>query len=46
MQAGYVGSGRDKMVLSRRSMCIWVLREIEEGRWVGKAPALSNLGWI
>lgn len=46
VQAGYVGSGKDSMILTRRSMCIWVLNEIEEKKWVGKAPGISNLGWI
>lgn len=46
VQAGYVGSGKDKMILSRSSMCVWVLNEIEEKKWVGRAPALSNYSWI
>lgn len=46
VQAGYVGSGKDKLILSRSSMCIWVLNEIEEKKWVGKAPAISNFSWI
>lgn len=46
VQTGHVGSGTDGMMLSRRSMCIWVLNEIEERKWVGKAPMISNPGWI
>lgn len=46
MQAGYVGSGKDCMLLTRKSMNIWILNEIEEKKWVGKAPGISNPGWI
>lgn len=46
VQAGYVGSGKDGMFLTRKSMCIWILNEIDEKKWLGKAPQLSNLGWI
>jgi hypothetical protein len=28
--------------LSRPSLAVWVLDEIEKGAWVGKAPMLSN----
>lgn len=39
VQAGFVGSGQNSMVLTRKSMCIWILNEIEERKWVGRAPA-------
>ena len=35
---------RGTSYLSRGSLARWVLEEIEEGRWIGKAPALGNWG--
>lgn len=45
--SSYIGDGTDGMILSRRSMAIWILEEIDAKKWVGKAPSLSNPGhWI
>ncbi|KAI5360572.1 Putative NAD(P)-binding domain, NAD(P)-binding domain superfamily [Septoria linicola] len=44
VRAGYVGVKGDGMVLSRKSMAVWVLQEVDERKWVGKSPAISNAG--
>lgn len=46
VRASYLGDGTDRLLLSRRSIAYWVLHELEEEKWIGKAPALSNPGWI
>lgn len=46
VRAGYIGSPGDGMLLSRKSNAIWILQELEERKWVGKCPALSNVGWL
>ncbi|KAK4493913.1 hypothetical protein PRZ48_015099 [Zasmidium cellare] len=46
VRAGNVGEGKDGIILSRKSIAIWVLQELQEKKWVGKAPALCNPGWI
>jgi hypothetical protein len=46
VQTAMIGDGKDGMMLSRKSSAVWVLQELEEKKWVGKAPALSNPGWI
>lgn len=40
--AGYTGDGNDSLTLSRKSMAKWVVQEIQDEKWVGKAPFLSN----
>jgi hypothetical protein len=41
--ATYTGSGKDGMMISRKSIASWVLREIgEESEFVGKAPFICN----
>jgi hypothetical protein len=41
--ATYTGSGRDGMMISRKSIASWVLREMGEGsEFVGKAPFICN----
>lgn len=30
------------MVLDREALAEWVLREMEEEKWVGKCPAVGN----
>jgi hypothetical protein len=45
--ASIVGSGQDGLLLSRKSLAVWLLNELKEGKWIGKAPALSHSGgWI
>lgn len=34
------------LLLSRKSIAVGLLQELEERKWVGKAPALCNPGWI
>lgn len=46
VQTGMVGSGKDGLQLSRKSNAVWVLQELQEGKWIGKAPVLSNPGWL
>ena len=46
VRGSYLGDGTDCMFLSRKSIAIWVLCELEERRWIGKAPSLSNPGWL
>ncbi|CZT16121.1 uncharacterized protein RCC_01962 [Ramularia collo-cygni] len=46
VQAAMVGDGKDGMQLSRKSNAVWVLQELQEGKWIGKAPVLSNPGWM
>ncbi|KAF2184864.1 NAD(P)-binding protein [Zopfia rhizophila CBS 207.26] len=42
VHSAYLGSPNIGLKLSRSSMVQWVLREIDEARWTGKAPCLSN----
>lgn len=42
VKASYTGTGQDGLTLSRKSMAAWVLNEMTEDKWVGKAPLLSN----
>ena len=45
--ATIIGSGEDGLLLSRKSLAAWLVKELEEGKWVGKAPALSSGGnWL
>lgn len=46
VRTSYLGDGTDGMMLSRKSIAIWILQEMEEEKWIGKAPALSNAGWF
>ncbi|KAF5573966.1 C6 transcription factor [Fusarium pseudocircinatum] len=36
------GDGNDGMSLTRSSLAQWVLKEIDEKKWVGKSPMISN----
>lgn len=43
VMAGLIGPDyRGSTELSRKSLVMWVLREIGEGKWVGKAPMVGN----
>lgn len=42
VEAAYTGSGADALTLSRKSMAEWLIQELNEGKWVGKAPLISN----
>lgn len=45
--ATIIGSGEDGLSLSRKSLAVWLLKELEEEKWIGKAPALSSGGnWL
>lgn len=45
--ATIVGSGEDGLLLSRKSLAVWLLKELSEGKWIGKAPAVSSGGnWL
>ena len=45
--ATIVGSGEDGLLLSRKSLAVWLLKELAEGKWIGKAPAVSSGGnWL
>ncbi|GIZ37444.1 hypothetical protein CKM354_000089000 [Cercospora kikuchii] len=47
VRAGWVGEKGDGLLLSRKSLAVWILQEVEERKWVGKSPALSDAGaWI
>jgi hypothetical protein len=41
VKAGFVGDVG--LSIERQALAEWVLREMEEGRWVGKCPAVSNV---
>jgi hypothetical protein len=43
--ATIAGSGEDGLILSRKSLAVWLLTELEEGKWIGKAPFLSSGGY-
>lgn len=48
VEAGFLGEEyKGGMELTRGSLARWVLGEIEEGKWVGMAPAVGNSvsGW-
>jgi hypothetical protein len=38
----FKGDGKDGMKLSRRSMVNWVMQELYNDKWVGKAPMISG----
>ncbi|KAI9737802.1 MAG: hypothetical protein M1834_009170 [Cirrosporium novae-zelandiae] len=38
--ANFVGSSEEGMFLSRKGMARWVLKEIDEEKWVGKGPCI------
>lgn len=39
----FAGSGHDGMLLTRKSIVAWVLKEMKvESEWIGKAPLLTN----
>jgi hypothetical protein len=40
VKAGFVGDVG--LSIERKALAEWVLREMEEGKWVGKCPAVSN----
>ena len=40
--AGYVGDGKTKTKLSRAAFAAFVLKELEENKWCGKAPLISS----
>ena len=40
-KAGFVGQGPG-IFLERKGMAEWILKEMEESKWVGKCPAVSN----
>lgn len=42
VKATYTGSGDDYLMLTRAGMAEWVLKEMVENKWVGKAPMLCN----
>lgn len=40
VKAGWVGEVG--MRLERKGLAEWVLKEMEEGKWIGKCPAVAN----
>jgi len=42
VKAGFVGGMGLRVGLERRALAEWVLGEMEEGKWVGKCPAVAN----
>ncbi|KAF7192323.1 hypothetical protein HII31_06355 [Pseudocercospora fuligena] len=44
-KARFVGKGAG-LVLSRKSLAVWLLQELEEQKWIGMCPAVSEEGWI
>ncbi|KAK2762132.1 hypothetical protein FQN54_001139 [Arachnomyces sp. PD_36] len=42
VKASFGGSGQDGLFLTRRSIADWILQEMQEKKWVGKAPMLCN----
>lgn len=42
VKEAFRGDGKDGMSLTRASLPQWVLKEIDERKWVGKPPMLSN----
>ncbi|KAI9725670.1 MAG: hypothetical protein M1828_002955 [Chrysothrix sp. TS-e1954] len=42
VRAGMVGDGGDGSFLTREGLAAWVLQELEEGKWVGKAPLVCD----
>ncbi|KAF2791001.1 NAD(P)-binding protein [Melanomma pulvis-pyrius CBS 109.77] len=41
VKAEFVGKGVG-MSLDRKALADWLLKEMEEGKWIGKCPAVSN----
>ncbi|KAF2210637.1 hypothetical protein CERZMDRAFT_99251 [Cercospora zeae-maydis SCOH1-5] len=47
VRAGWIGDRGDGLLLNRKSLAVWLLQEVEESKWVGKCPALSDAqGWV
>ncbi|KAK3648003.1 hypothetical protein LTR56_007703 [Elasticomyces elasticus] len=46
VQTGMVGSGTDGMLLSRSSLSVWILQELQDRKYIGKTPMVSNPGWF
>ena len=42
VRAGYIGTKGDGLMLSRNSQAVWVLQEVQERKWVGGCPAISD----
>jgi hypothetical protein len=42
VHAGFVGDKGVGVMLERKALAEWVLKEMEERNWVGKCPAVSN----
>jgi NAD(P)-dependent dehydrogenase (short-subunit alcohol dehydrogenase family) len=42
VNAGFVGDKGVGVMLERKGLAEWVLKEMEEGEWIGKCPAVSN----
>ncbi|KAH7136149.1 hypothetical protein B0J11DRAFT_520027 [Dendryphion nanum] len=41
VKAGFVGQGVG-LTIERKGVAEWVLAEMEEGKWIGKSPAIAN----
>lgn len=41
VKAEFIGKGVG-MSLDRKALAEWLLKEMEEGKWIGKCPAVSN----
>lgn len=41
-KAVMIGHGDDSLSLERKALAEWVLKEVEEENWVGRAPLLLN----
>jgi hypothetical protein len=46
VHASIIGDGTESLHLTRKSMAQWLLQELKEREWVGKAPMISNPGWM
>ena len=44
VNAAYVGDkkGRDGLFLDRGRLARWILNELDEGKWIGCCPLVSN----
>ncbi len=43
-KTGYNGDGNDGWSLEGKAMADWVLLEMVQEKWTGKAPMISNAG--
>ena len=42
VKAAFKGDGNDRLHLDRKALAEWVLLEMTQEKWIGRAPIISN----